>query len=150
MITQQKVKIFIGCDHAGYELKECLMQQLSNQQKFDIKDFGTYSKQSVDYPDFIHQVAQAVQKDKESKGLIICGSGNGAAMTANKYAGIRAAICWNKSIAELARTHNDANILSLPARFIGPNEAHSMLKIFIETEFEGGRHQRRVNKIDCS
>ncbi len=144
------MKIVIGCDHAGYELKEFLIQQLSNQGKFDIKDVGTYSMQSVDYPDYIHQVAKAVQKDKESKGLIICGSGNGAAMTANKYSGIRAAICWSKSLAKLARTHNDANILSLPARFIEPNEADSMLKIFLETEFEGGRHQRRVNKIDCS
>lgn len=144
------MKIYIGCDHAGYELKEHLIQQLKKEGQCDIKDYGTYSTLSVDYPDYIHQVAQSVQKDKGSRGLIICGSGNGAAMTANKYSGIRAAIGWNDVIAQLSRAHNDANILSLPSRFIELKEAETMLRYFLETKFEGGRHQRRIDKIDCS
>lgn len=143
------MKIFIGCDHAGYELKQLLVQQLKESGQYDIKDFGTDSMESVDYPDFVHLVAKAVQKDKKSRGLILCGSGNGAAMTANKYSGIRAAICWNKSLTELSRSHNDANILSLPSRFVGTQDAKEMLQIFLETKFEGGRHKRRVDKIDC-
>ncbi len=136
----------IGCDHAGYELKEYLKEYLTSKG-YAMTDFGGHSTESVDYPDFGHQVADYVSKNKGFKGIIICGSGNGINMTANKHQGIRSALCWNVEIVELARLHNDANILALPARFISKEEAVAMVDVFFNTKFEGGRHENRVNKI---
>ncbi len=140
------MKIAIGADHAGFELKETLRLSLTKHQ---LKDFGTHSAESVDYPDFAHPVAFAVENGKFDFGILICGSGNGIAITANKHQGIRAAICWNTELASLARKHNNANILCLPARFIPVKEALAITQIFLTTEFEGGRHANRVNKISC-
>ena len=140
------MKIAIGADHAGFELKETLRSSLTEYQ---LKDFGTYSAESVDYPDFAHPVAFAVENGEFDLGILICGSGNGIAITANKHQGIRAAICWNTELASLARKHNNANILCLPARFISIKEAQEITQIFLTTEFEGGRHANRVNKISC-
>ena len=140
------MKIAIGADHAGFELKETLRSSLTEYQ---LKDFGTYSAESVDYPDFAHPVAFAVENGEFGLGILICGSGNGIAITANKHQGIRAAICWNTELASLARKHNNANILCLPARFISIKEAQEITQIFLTTEFEGGRHANRVNKISC-
>ena len=139
----------IGSDHAGYELKESLKSYLS-EKGYEIRDFGCHSINSVDYPDFAHPIASLVEGSKDIKGILICGSGNGISMTANKHQGIRAAISWKIEIAELARLHNDANILVLPARFITDKEAKDIVDIFFETKFEGGRHQNRVNKISCN
>ncbi len=140
------MKIAIGADHAGFELKDVLCSFLTEHQ---LKDFGTYSTASVDYPDFAHPVAFAVENKEFDLGILICGSGNGIAITANKHQGIRAAICWNTELAELARKHNNANILCLPARFISIKEAQEITTTFLNTEFEGGRHANRVNKISC-
>lgn len=140
--------IAIGGDHAGYDLKKIVIQQLE-EAGHSIKDFGTNSKASVDYPDYIHPLADVLKGDQFDLGIIICGSGNGVAMTANKHQHIRAALCWREEIAELARQHNDANVLSIPARFISVERACRMVDIFINTPFEGGRHQRRVDKISC-
>ena len=140
--------IAIGCDHAGYEYKDSIIEMLK-EMGIETLDFGTNSLVSVDYPDFIHPVAESIEQHKAQLGVIICGSGNGVAMTANKHQGIRAAICWQDEIAKLARQHNDANIISIPARFVSVHLAKSMVKLFVETEFEGGRHQRRVDKIAC-
>ena len=138
--------IDIACDHAGYDLKEILKTSLQSRN-YDVRDWGTYSGDSVDYPDFAHRLAQAVTENKKL-GVLICGSGNGVCMSANKHKGIRAALCWTKEIAELARLHNDANVLCIPARFISSETASEILEAFLSTEFEGGRHARRVNKID--
>ena len=140
------MKIAIGADHAGFELKETLRSSLTEHE---LKDFGTYSAASVDYPDFAHPVAFAVENGEFDFGILICGSGNGIAITANKHQGIRAAICWNTELASLARKHNNANILCLPARFIPVKEALAITQTFLTTEFEGGRHANRVNKISC-
>ncbi len=140
------MKIAIGADHAGFEYKEALSSFLKD---YDIEDFGTYSSDSVDYPDFAHPVSSAVENKEFDLGILICGSGNGIAITANKHQGIRAAICWNTELASLARKHNNANILCLPARFISIKEAQEITTTFLNTEFEGGRHQNRVNKISC-
>ena len=140
-------KIAIGCDHAGYELKEYLKNYLI-ENGIEIKDHGTFSEDSTDYPDYAHMVASSVANKKVFAGVLICGSGNGISMAANKHSGIRAALCWEVEIAKLARQHNDANILSLPARFISKDSAKEIVKIFLEEEFEGGRHQRRVSKIN--
>lgn len=140
------MKIAIGCDHAGFELKEKLKSYLESKE-WDIKDFGAYSEERADYPDFAHLVANAVEKKEADYGLLMCGSGNGINMTANKHKGIRSALCWNAEIAELARLHNDANILTLPARFITEEEAKKCVEVFYTTEFEGGRHTGRINKI---
>ncbi|WP_299285420.1 ribose 5-phosphate isomerase B [uncultured Mucilaginibacter sp.] len=140
------MKIAIGADHAGFELKETLRSSLTEYQ---LKDFGTYSAESVDYPDFAHPVAFAVENGEFDLGILICGSGNGIAITANKHQGIRAAICWNIELASLARKHNNANVLCLPARFIPVKEALAITQTFLTTEFEGGRHANRVNKISC-
>ena len=140
------MKIAIGCDHAGFELKEKLKTFLVSKG-WEVKDFGTYSEERADYPDFAHLVALAVEKKEFDYGLLMCGSGNGINMTANKHKGIRSALCWNAEIAELARLHNDANILTLPARFITLEEAKKCVSIFYTTTFEGGRHTGRVNKI---
>jgi ribose 5-phosphate isomerase B len=138
----------IGCDHAGFELKEQLKAYL-NAQGYEVKDYGTYSADSTDYPDYAHAVADHVENGDNSLGVLICGSGNGINMTANKHQGIRSALCWKKEIAELARLHNDANIIALPARFISLDEAKEMVDVFLTTVFEGPTHQNRVNKIAC-
>lgn len=137
----------IASDHAGFELKEKVIKFLSSKN-IDTKDFGTYSSDSVDYPDFAHEVGSAINKGEYKRGIVICGSGNGVQMTVNKYPGVRCALCWNEEIASLARQHNDANILSLPARFIPEELALKIVDIFLNTDFEGGRHQRRVEKIN--
>lgn len=142
-----KVIIPIGADHAGFELKSRLIEYLTDKG-FELKDFGCFSDNSVDYPDFAHPVAQMVEKEG-IKGILICGSGNGINMTANKHQGVRAALCWKTEIAELARLHNDANIVVLPARFISIEEALKIVDVFFNTSFEGGRHQKRVEKISC-
>jgi ribose 5-phosphate isomerase B len=138
----------IGNDHAGVEYKEAIVSYLESKGH-KVSNHGTDSEESVDYPDFIHPVAQDVSLKKANFGIIICGSGNGASMTANKHQDIRSALCWNKEIVALARQHNDANILSLPARFISIPQAIAMVEVYINTEFEGGRHQNRINKIPC-
>jgi ribose 5-phosphate isomerase B len=138
------MKLAIGCDHAGFSLKEFLK---SNFNEIDWLDKGCYSPDSVDYPDFAHAVARSIEDKETELGILICGSGNGISIAANKHAGIRAAIAWKPELASLARQHNDANILSLPARFISESEAIEIVKAFLEASFEGGRHQTRVDKI---
>ena len=140
--------IAIGCDHAGFDCKEDLISILESKG-LTYKDFGTFSTDSVDYPDFAHPVAHAVEKHEASFGILLCGSANGVAISANKHQGIRAAICWGEELAELARKHNDANILCIPARFVRDGDAEKMLDVFMNTTFEGGRHQTRVDKIAC-
>ncbi len=142
------MKIAIGNDHAGTEYKLAIVGLLKSMN-IEVINHGTDGSDSVDYPDFIHPVAEEVENGNVSLGIIICGSGNGASMTANKHQRIRAALCWNREITALAREHNDANILSLPARFISLAQALDMVKTFLETKFEGGRHERRVEKIPC-
>lgn len=141
--------IAIGSDHAGFEYKQDIKAHLENLG-LSVLDLGTHSLDSVDYPDHAHQVAQAVEKGECAFGILFCGSGNGVAMTANKHSGIRAAICWNVPIAELARSHNDANILCVPARYVSTEISRQMVDKFIATEFEGGRHATRVGKIPCA
>lgn len=141
-----KKTIGLCSDHAGYELKEFVRQWL-DAKGYAYQDFGTYSTESVDYPDFAHQLANAVEAGTCYPGVAICGSGNGINMTLNKHQGIRAALCWNPEIATLARLHNDANVLVMPGRFIGNEEADVILSNFFATEFEGGRHQKRIDKI---
>jgi len=143
------MKIAIGNDHAGTEYKFAIMGMLKSRD-IEIDNFGTDDISSVDYPDFIHPVAKSVEEGETSLGIIICGSGNGAAMTANKHSGIRAALCWNKELTELARLHNNANVLSIPARFVSLTQALDMVNTFLATQFEGGRHQNRVEKISSS
>jgi ribose 5-phosphate isomerase B len=142
------MKIAIGADHAGFEYKELLKKWLT-ENKFEVKDFGTYSTESADYPDFAHPVANAVEKKEFELGVLVCGSANGVAITANKHQGIRAAICWNEELASLSRQHNNANILCIPARFVSFDLAAKMTDKFLHTAFEGGRHEKRVNKISC-
>lgn len=139
----------IGADHAGFQLKSKVIKHLE-QKGYELKDFGCYSEDSIDYPDYGHPVAEMVESNQGMLGILICGSGNGINMTANKHQGIRSALCWKKEIAELARQHNNANIIALPARFVSEEEAIEMVDVFLSTEFEGGRHQNRVNKIACS
>jgi ribose 5-phosphate isomerase B len=138
--------IAIGADHAGFKLKTVIADYLRSKGH-TVEDFGAFSEQSVDYPDFAHPVANAIEEGKVNYGVLICGSANGISMAANKHKGIRAAVCWNKEVAELARLHNDANIISLPARFISDDEAKACVDVFFATAFEGGRHANRVNKI---
>lgn len=142
-------KILIGSDHAGYELKELIKQHLV-AKGIEVKDVGPSSADSVDYPDFAHPVANEVASNASVFGILICGSGNGINMTANKHQEIRSALCWKLEIAELARLHNNANIIALPARFISNEEAIKCVDVFLSTDFEGGRHQNRVDKIACS
>jgi len=142
------MKIAIGGDHAGFEYKSRVIEILKDQ-KIEIKDFGPFSDSSVDYPDFAHPLSEAVGKGEFDLGILICGSGNGVAIAANKHQKIRAALCWNEELASLARKHNDANVLCLAARFTEFNEAVLIVKTFLITEFEGGRHSTRVNKISC-
>ncbi len=140
--------IAIGCDHAGFTLKERLRDILQSHGH-EVRDYGTFSSDSTDYPDFAHPVASAVEKNEFDLGILICGSANGVAMTANKHQGIRAAICWNEELASLARQHNNANVLCLPARFIETSLAEKIVDRFLNSSFEGGRHGRRVDKISC-
>lgn len=140
--------IAIGNDHAGTDYKNAIVAYLESEG-YAVQNYGTNTNDSVDYPDFIHPVASDVETEKVPFGIIICGSGNGAAMTANKHQNVRAALCWTKEIVALARQHNDANILSIPARFTSLPQAIAMVDTFLTTEFEGGRHLRRVEKIAC-
>tara|TARA_B100001057_G_scaffold172779_1_gene173513 strand:+ start:832 stop:1266 length:435 start_codon:yes stop_codon:yes gene_type:complete len=141
------MKIAIGNDHAGVEVKRNIEKHLS-EKGYMVINKGYDGKESVDYPDFIHPVSQEVKEKNAQIGIIICGSGNGAAMTANKHKGIRAAICWSEEIAELARQHNDANIISIPSRFLSKEKIIKIIEVFVKTSFEGGRHKRRIDKID--
>ena len=138
--------IAIASDHAGFCLKEYIKEKLLDEG-FIFNDFGTFSKESMDYPDTVHPLAKAIQDKKFSGGIIICGSGNGVAMVANKYRDIRAAVCWNEEITRLSRQHNNANVIALPARFLAQEEAEKLVKTFFTTGFEGGRHERRMIKI---
>ena len=142
-----ELKIAICSDHAGFELKQIVNEYLSLKNPVDFKDFGTYSAESCDYADFAHPMASAVENGEFDYGISICGSGNGISMTVNKHQGIRAALCWNEEIASLARQHNNANVLSLPARFVSVEQALRMVDVFFSTDFEGGRHQGRIDKI---
>ncbi len=139
-------RIAIGCDHAGYAYKEIVKEYLTSEG-YEVKDFGTYSETSVDYPDFVHPLAESLEKGEKDLGILLCGSANGVAITANKHQQIRAAIAWRNDLAALARQHNNANVLCLPSRFITIEEAKEFVKTFISTDFEGGRHQSRVDKI---
>ncbi len=140
------LKIAIGADHAGFEYKQALIDSLDVAE---IKDFGTFSSASADYPDFAHLVALAVENGDFDYGILLCGSANGVAITANKHQGIRAAICYNEEVTVPARSHTDANILCIPSRYVTLEQAKNIIKIFLNTEFEGGRHAVRVNKIAC-
>jgi len=144
---KEGLRIAIGADHAGFDYKQALGAALTNA--IEIKDFGTYSVNSVDYPDFAHPVALAVESGECDLGILICGSANGVAITANKHQGVRAAICWTTELAALARQHNNANIVCIPARFIAIDEAKAIVNTFLTTDFEGGRHANRVDKISC-
>jgi ribose 5-phosphate isomerase B len=142
-------RIAIGGDHAGVGYKEQLKQHLG-KLGYAVEDFGPYTTASVDYPDYVHPLAKGIEAGEFDFGIVICGSGNGVAITANKHQGIRAALCWNEELAALSRQHNDANVLAIPARFISYELAEKMAEIFLYTPFEGGRHQSRVTKIVCS
>lgn len=140
-------KIAIAADHAGFDYKEAVKKHF--ESTYEIEDFGTHTKDSVDYPDFVHPAATAVENGDCELGILICGSGNGVSMTANKHQQIRCALCWNTELAALARQHNNANMMALPARFISLDEAIACVETFLKETFEGGRHQRRVGKISC-
>lgn len=140
--------IAIGGDHAGFECKTEMIKVLE-AHGYEVKDFGPFTNASADYPDFVHPLCNAIEAGEFKQGILICGSGNGVAITANKHQGIRAALCWNEDLAALARQHNDANVLALSARFISFDLAAKLAEIFLTTEFEGGRHATRVNKIAC-
>ena len=148
-VNHIQMKISIGNDHAGTDYKFAIVEYLK-EKGFEVNNHGTNSADSVDYPDFVHPVAKDVQDKQANFGIIICGSGNGANMTANKHQGVRSALCWNKEITGLAREHNDANVLSIPARYTSLPQAVEMVKVFLETPFAGGRHSRRVEKIACN
>ena len=141
------MNILISNDHAGVELKNAV-KDLLESKGYVVENLGDNSGESVDYPDIIHPLAKEISQNREKKGIIMCGTGNGVSMVANKYEGVRAGLCWSKEIAELIRKHNDANVLSLPARFLSIKEALEIVEVFLETDFEGGRHERRVDKID--
>ena len=142
------MKIAVGGDHAGFDLKSKVIEKLK-ENGYQVKDFGPYSKDSCDYPDYVHPLAQQVVNREFHFGIIICGSGNGVNMVANKYQGIRSGLCWKPELAEMTRLHNDANILAIPARYITEEVGLQIVDAFLNTEFEGGRHQRRVDKINC-
>jgi ribose 5-phosphate isomerase B len=142
------MKLAIGGDHAGFEYKKKLVEFLT-KEGHEVKDFGPDTDASVDYPDHVHPLAEAVEKGEQELGILLCGSANGVAMTANKHQGIRAGIAWEEELAALTRQHNNANVLCIPARFIDYDKALSIVKTFLATEFEGGRHGRRVDKISC-
>lgn len=140
--------IAIGCDHAGVEYKSQILETLKHTP-FNVIDFGTNTTDSVDYPDFAHPVATSVEKNEAAFGILICGSANGVAITANKHQNIRAGLCWNIEVAKLTRQHNNANVICIPARFVSIDDAIDMINIFMQTSFEGGRHQNRIEKINC-
>ena len=140
-------KIAIACDHAGFDYKENIKKHL--ESRFEVKDFGTFSKDAVDYPDFVHPAATSVESGESEFGVLICGSGQGVSITANKHQQIRCALCWMPELAELARKHNNANMIAIPARFIASELAVEIIDKFLGTDFEGGRHQNRVDKIAC-
>jgi len=142
------MKIAIACDHAGPEYKDFIVEIL-RERDIDVIDKGTNSSESVDYPDFAHPASKLVHDGEVDLGILVCGSGNGVAMTANKYANVRAAVCWSKELAALARQHNNANMITIPARFTSMWQAGEIVKAFLDSEFEGGRHARRVDKISC-
>ena len=146
ILIMEKIKIALACDHAGFERKQSVMKYLG-ELGYEFKDFGAYSDESSDYPDWAHPMAEAVSKGEFQMGISLCGSGNGINITVNKHPGIRSALCWKPGIAVLARLHNDANICALPARFITDEEAREIVTVFLTTEFEGGRHLRRIQKI---
>lgn len=141
--------IAVGADHAGFLYKTAIVKHL-NSLGYQVSDFGTYSEESVDYPDFAHPTATSVENNESGCGILICGSANGVAITANKHQGIRAAICWKPELAELARQHNNANIVCIPSRFVSEAEAIEITDLFLKTAFAGGRHEKRVNKIACT
>ena len=142
------MKIGLACDHAGFEYKEKLKFFLG-EKKYKVIDYGCFSLESVDYPDFAHQLAESIEKGENNLGIQFCGTGNGINMSSNKHQGIRAALCWNTHIAEQSRLHNNANVLTMPARHLSWEEVIGIVESFLSTEFEGGRHERRVNKISC-
>ncbi|OIP83463.1 MAG: ribose 5-phosphate isomerase B [Porphyromonadaceae bacterium CG2_30_38_12] len=147
MTKINQLRIALCSDHAGFSLKKTILEYLSKKYPIAIKDFGTYSSGSCDYADFAHPMATAIENKEFDFGVSICGSGNGISMTVNKHQKIRAALCWNTEVAALARQHNDANILSLPARFVTEDDALAMVDVFFSSDFEGGRHQGRIDKI---
>ena len=140
------MRISIGNDHAGVDYKKYILEYLFVKE-VEVKNYGTDSLESVDYPDFAHPVSQDINDQSSDLGILICGSGNGVCMTANKYEKVRAALCWNKELAKLSKSHNNANIVCIPARFVDKEQALEIVKTFISENFEGGRHERRVNKI---
>ncbi len=142
----QQYPLAIGGDHAGFEYKEIIKEMLAGMN-WEVSDIGTYSTDSTDYPDYAHPLANMVASGEASVGILICGSGNGVCMTANKHQGIRAALCWNEELASLARQHNNANVLCIPSRFVSIDVAKKMVEVFLSTPFEGGRHEKRVSKI---
>ncbi len=144
---EKKMIIGMASDHAGFELKEYIKKELFSMG-YDVKDYGTHSEESVDYPDYAHPLASDISDGKLRIGILICGTGNGISMTANKHRNVRCALCWEPEIARLARQHNDANVLAMPGRFISKEKALESVKVFLDTDFEGGRHQRRVDKIN--
>lgn len=145
-MNSDDVPVAICSDHAGYELKEIVLDWFS-EENIPFTNFGTYSPDSCDYADFAHPMAEAIEDEESVRGIAICGSGQGMAMTLNKHQGVRAALCWNKEIASLARQHNNANVLCLPARFMTPELAKEIIQVFFSTEFDGGRHQTRIDKM---
>ncbi|MBK8806856.1 MAG: ribose 5-phosphate isomerase B [Bacteroidales bacterium] len=142
----KKPKIALAADHAGFHMKELVRKHLS-KEGYEVKDFGAHSDEDVDYPDFAHLLAYAIEKSEYDLGFIFCGTGNGINMTVNKHQNIRSGLCWNTEVAEMARAHNNSNVCAIPARFITSNEVLKIVKVYLNTEFEGGRHERRVNKI---
>ena len=147
-IFDQNLPLAIGCDHAGFQYKTQVIELLK-AAGWQVDDKGTYDEESTDYPDYAHPVAEMVETGKAAVGILICGSGNGVCMSANKHQGVRAALCWNDELSALSRQHNNANVLCIPARFIEFGVAQQMVDTFLSTEFEGGRHERRVSKISC-
>jgi len=147
-VFNTSLPIAIGCDHAGFEYKTKIVPWLK-QKGWQVNDLGTYSPDSVDYPDYVHPLAASVEKQESAFGILICGTGNGVCMTANRHPGIRAGLCWATDVAKLVRQHNNANIICIPARFAALPATQDMIDVFITTEFEGGRHQNRINKMTC-
>ncbi len=147
MKSIEELRIAICNDHAGYEYKNAILEHLKKKNPLELYDFGCFSTESCDYPDYAHPMAEAIEAGEYDYGISICGTGNGISMVLNKHQGIRAALCWNVEIAQLARFHNDANVLSMPGRFVSEKEVIAMVDAFFETEFEGGRHIRRIEKI---
>jgi len=145
-VFNQQLPLVIGSDHAGFEYKEVVKKMLA-AAGWQVEDKGTHSTDSTDYPDYAHPVAKMVEEGKAAAGILICGSGNGVCMTANKHTGVRAALCWNEEIVSLARQHNNANVLCMPARFASIEQVEKMVAVFLSTPFEGGRHERRVEKM---